>query len=402
MKSITTIKKTSLSFSLTVLFFFVFSFLNTPFASYLSAAGVTLAILVYANERSAFHMMTCVGHMVFIATPAFLHNYYNDIDFALFHVTSFLVMLLLINTYSTEFDDLACRGKNSRKQYYLGLIIAITLLFINAQLFVIFIPLLIILMIRSFEKNKVINNFFLLIVFFACYSLYLIFFWNGFGRTVVSGVLLCAILYFIYASKIYFNKYLLFASVAFAPLVMTGRKSLNFENIDLSAALNDSAFGPYGTAANFISEFNEYDLSGLFGQWLYSLFIFIPRSIWSSKPNGFGFEYTIQNLDWSYIDSGHSIAATFAGEHLYFMGYLGLISAILMVLLIARAVSYINDLKYLHGSGTAIFSANIMALTWGGMSSFSTRFSFSFIIFLAFYYTYKKTLDKWKYTSGKR
>lgn len=364
-----------------------------------SAVCVIFLIIFYASARSSFHMMTCVGYSVYIVAPAFLHKIFNDTKFELFYITSFFVMMLLIGTKSTNFNDLACKGKRHMGMYYWGLLGAAVLLFINANLFVVYVPFLMVLMIRAFEIRKLFYNFYLYFLFLTIYLAYLYYAWSGYGRTVVAGILICATLYLFYASHLRFSKYLLMVLTSTAPFVMVGRTSFDFSNIDLLSSLNDSAFGPYGQAAEFAAN-ASYDLAGLIDQWIFTLFVFIPRAVWSEKPYGFGFEYTVRNLDWSYIDAGHSIAATFVGEHLYFMGYWGFISAGLMVFVISCLVNFFNKLNFLHGAGVSIISANAMALVWGGMTSFSARMAFSIIVFLVIYFFYLKFSNKWRYTFG--
>lgn len=364
-----------------------------------SAVCVIFLIIFYASVRSSFHMMTCVGYSVYIAVPAFLHKIFNDTKFELFYITSFFVMMLLIGTQSTNFNDLACKGKRNVGMYYWGLLGAAVLLSINANLFVVYVPFLMVLMIRAFEIRKLFYNFYLYFLFLTIYLAYLYYAWSGYGRTVVAGILICATLYLFYASHLRFSKYLLMVLTSIAPFAMAGRTSFDFSNIDLLSSLNDSAFGPYGQAAEFAAN-ASYDLAGLIDQWIFTLFVFIPRAVWSEKPYGFGFEYTVRHLDWSYIDAGHSIAATFVGEHLYFMGYWGFISAGLMVFLISCLVNFFNKLNFLHGAGVSIISANVLALVWGGMTSFSARMAFSIIVFLVIYFFYLKFSNKWRYTFG--
>src|SRR5699024_5646232 len=106
------------------------------------------------------------------------------------------------------------------------------------------------------------------------------------------------------------------------------------------------------------------------------------RSIWPDKPYGFGYEYTVRHLDQSLIDAGHSIASTLIGDHIYFLGYFGLYFSILLYMLIALIINLMYKIKGLNGNGVLIISSSMMALPWGGITSFSARVILSLLFFV--------------------
>ena len=222
----------------------------------------------------------------------------------------------------------------------------------------------------------------------------MIFSWSGFGRTVLFGWLLLSLLQFLYSINISINKYIFGLLPGLSATMLSSRDIFDLNFSSFEDALNDSAYGPYRLASEFIDISNEkgIDFSGFFDQVLFTFFIFIPRSIWSDKPYGFGFEYTVQNLDASLVESGHSIASTLIGEHIYYLGYLGVVTSLIIFYFIALLTNILYRIKGLNGNGVLIFSASMMVLVWGGMTSFSARVALPTIIFLILFIMLRKLL----------
>lgn len=162
--------------------------------------------------------------------------------------------------------------------------------------------------------------------------------------------------------------------------------------------LNDSAFGPYRLAETFIQRYENtgVDVSGFFEQVIFTLFSFVPREIWESKPFGFGFVYVVENMDQYLVDSGHSIASTLFGDHVYYLGWWGLLTGLIMVNLLVRMITFVYSRKVFDGALYIILSCNMMVLLWGGMTSFSARVIFPMIGVSLFYVLYLlyKSLSK--------
>src|SRR5690606_181283 len=66
---------------------------------------------------------------------------------------------------------------------------------------------LIILLSLSFKQNNIKNNFIFIFIFIVFFLVYAKFAWSGFGRTVVIGWLLLALLQFAYSINYKVNRY---------------------------------------------------------------------------------------------------------------------------------------------------------------------------------------------------
>ena len=154
-----------------------------------------------------------------------------------------------------------------------------------------------------------------------------------------------------------------------------------FTDFDLQDVLNDSAIGPYRLASDFIGHYDStgMDFEGFVDQIIFTIFSFVPRDWWPEKPFGFGFQYVIDNMSASYVDAGHSIASTLVGDHIYYLGWFGVLSGFLIICLIAYSCRVAYSSRYFHGFVHVIFAANMMVLVWGGMTSFSARIVFPLI-----------------------
>ncbi|MFS0739848.1 hypothetical protein ABC365_04445 [Brevundimonas sp. 3P9-tot-E] len=238
---------------------------------------------------------------------------------------------------------------------------------------------------------------------FAAYILiYAIFYWSEFGRLVLAGSLLAPLLAVL-------NRYNL--RIAKIPLlVLTGTGGLfgsllRIEGATPStivmAALRDSAVSPLVTAQDFLNRLDQ-NAPIRWREWwdqvtLYFLGPF-PRQWWPSKPYGFGFQYVIDNLESAYVLSGHSIAATFMGEHIYYLNStLFFFATIFAMILVIGAVRVTQSLGLFLGSGSYLVAVYIPTFYWGGMASFSQRFIFGFCTALGV----MLALYMWSRISGK-
>lgn len=355
------------------------------------------------EKYSSVHMMFFVGFSTFIFLPTLLNWYYLKIDTLLFFLTSIVSYFFLFLTSKTKVKNFNDYGNFIRVVYFVFClsIIVMCLSGVN-DLAAPSIAFLIILLSLSFKQNNIKNNSLYLLLFIITFFVYLIFSWGGFGRTVVFGWLLLAFLQFFYSIKFYINKYIFCLLPGFGATILTNRDIFELGFSGFEESLSDSAYGPYRLASTFIDHFSlhGYDFIGFFDQIIFSLFVFIPRSIWPDKPYGFGFEYTVRNFDDSLIEAGHSIASTLIGEHIYYLGYLGVITSLIVFSFIALLVNFLYKIKGLNGNGVLIFSASMMVLVWGGMTSFSARIALPTIIFLVLYFTLRrflinKTRIKW-------
>ena len=382
-----------------VLWFFIVHLLIVAAISSLGYYPLILVILVFyyigliVERKSSVHMMFFLGYTTFIFLPAMLNWYYLDISLDLFYLTSFVAVFFLLQTRNTKVQTFIDKGNFLRFVFILSCLTSVFFIFIGLPKVVTYIfAFLIILMSMSFKQDRLIHNSFYFSLFMLVFLTYILFGWNGFGRTVTMSWLLLALLQFLYSINLNINKFIFSILPGVSASLLSSRDLFNLEFKGLEQSLYDSAYGPYRLASTFIDSFNlyGYDQSGFWDQITFTFLVFIPRSIWPNKPFGFGFEYTVRNLDTSLVEAGHSIAATLIGEHIYFLGYIGIITSILVLSIIAWFTNILYKLPGMNGNAVIIFSASMMALVWGGMSSFSARVILPSIVFLILFFIFRK------------
>ena len=360
-----------------------------------------LSVLVYfyigfiTQQRSSIHMMFFLGYSSFIFLPSLLNWYYLDIDFSFYFLTSLVSAVFLYLTRGTLVKPFMDYGAQPRFVFIFISILMISLSLLKLE--VVIVPLFaffIFLLSLCFKQNHIKNNFIYLFIFSLVFFIYSFFSWSGYGRTVVVGWLLLANLQFAYSIDFKVNKYAFGLVPGLAATLLSDRSLLKLKFSGFESALYDSAYQPYRLASSFIDEFNisGFDFSGFFDQILFTFFVFIPRDLWVNKPNGFGFEYTVRHFDQSLIDAGHSIASTLIGDHIYFLGYLGTISSIIVLSLIAYAINFFYKIKGLNGNGVVVFSSSMMVLVWGGMTSFSARIALPGMVFIIVLLLFRRVL----------
>jgi hypothetical protein len=373
--------------------------LNNFLVNFIISFLVAIVIHQKTNNKSSIHVMALIGYSIFIFAPALLNGFYFDTSFNLFYATSFLTYMLLRSAVNCE--DKVFSGK---KSIYIFLFICYSFFIsVSSYLNIIvnysyFMAPFVMLFILSLDPKNRALSIFIKLTFLISFWFYFQFGWSGFGRTVMFGNIMVA---FLCAARIYdinINKYLITSSCVIATTLLTTRKGFDLDGMRNLEFLNDSAFGPYRLAETFIQRYENagVDFSGFFDQVIFTIFSFVPREVWESKPFGFGFVYVLENMDQYLVDSGHSIASTLFGDHVYYLGWWGLFTGMAMVSLLARIIVFVYSRKVFDGALYIILSCNMMVLLWGGMTSFSARVIFPMIGILLLYvvYLFYKSLFK--------
>lgn len=381
------------------LFFIILIFLGLinilDFLSILLVFLTYISIGLIVEKKSSIHMMFFVGYSTFIFLPALLNWYYLDINFHMFFMSSVVACFFLFLTRETKVRKFEDMGGGVKFFYFVFSLFIILVCLLGVGDFVAYIiAFFIILLSLCFKQNNIKNNSLYFLVFVVTFFVYIYFSWGGFGRTVVFGWLLLALLQFCYSIEFNLNKYFFALLPGLAASLLSSRDILNLQFNGFESSLNDSAYQPYRLSSTFIDNYNKngFDFLGFFDQILFTLFVYIPRAIWLDKPYGFGFEYTVQHLDQYLVEAGHSIASTLIGDHIYYLGYFGIISSLIVFGVIALLTKLLYRIPGLNGNGVLIFSASMMVLVWGGMTSFSARIALPTIIFLVIYFILRRFL----------
>lgn len=382
------------SFILTIIIGIFFDYGYIPL---LSAILAYLYIGSFTKHKSSIHMMFFLGFSSFMFLPAILNWYYLDTSFVLFFVSSFIASFFLLLTKGTTINLFIDFGVAPKLTFVFMCLTVFVLIYLGlGGLTQSVFAFLIILMSLSFQQGKYKNNILYLSIFTFVLIIYILLSWSGYGRTLIVGWQLLAMLQFAYSIDFKVNKYAFGLLPGLGSTLLADRDFLELKFSGFESALNDSAFSPYRLATTFIEHFDEngLDVSGFWDQVIFTFFVFIPRDFWPDKPYGFGFEYTVQNLDPYLIDAGHSIAATLIGEHIYYLGYFGIFTALIVFLIIGFATNTLYRIKGLNGNGVLLFSASMMVLVWGGMTSFSARVALPSIMFVILFFSLRRFLTR--------
>lgn len=371
--------------------------LSTVNTSYTIGLVVVTYVCVgkYVVVMSTVHMMFFLGYTTFIFLPALLNWYYLDIETTLFYITSFATVFFLYLTRKTTIRKFVDYGNTPKVIFLFLLFITLGLMFskFNGLVNSIFATLIVFLSL-CFRQNDFKNNILYFFMFVLLFIIYLMVCWSGFGRIVLVGWLLLVLLLFSYSLGYKVNRFVFSLLPGFGASLFASRDFSNLKFSGFKDALYDSAYSPYRLASSFIEHYNQVgpDLLGLLDQFIFTAFVFIPRAIWPSKPYGFGFEYTVRHLDAYLVEAGHSVASTLVGDHIYFLGYCGIVTSLFSLTCIAWVTNVFYKINSLNGNGVLILSASMMVLSWGGMTSFSARIVLPCIIFLLILMILKRLL----------
>lgn len=391
-------KKSFLSLLLMIIICLVSLIVESRFINFVFIIMAFFLIYKHSENKSPVHLMFLIGFSVFIFFPALLNFYVLGTSLSLYYVTSIISLIFLFFSSGLIYKHNIIYRSGYK---YVFLFFCLALIFssflkLNAMFFL---SLIVMFFVLSLRKGYLFNNIFILIIFLITFFIYFIFLWGGNGRTVTFGMLITAFIYFALVHDIKLNKLLLVVLPVLGSIGLVSRKEFNF-SYDIEEVLGDSAVGPYRLASTFIDDYKYkgFDFFGFLDQIIFTFFSFIPRDIWPSKPYGFGYEYVVKNMDQSLEDAGHSIASTLIGDHIYYLGWWGILSSLLMVYCVARFSRYLNNMKTFQGAVLVLISSNMMVFVWGGMTSFSARIIFPLIVItpIIFFIVYFKKATLFK------
>lgn len=355
-------------------FFFLLSILLDTYWIYVILSTLTfLVVFKYAENDSITHLMFLMGFTIFIYAPAVINGFFFNTSFVLFFVSSIAAVFFLFSTKNLKIINLDYDPRRYRP-YFLVYSFVLILASFSAVAVIFFVGPVVMFYGLCLSEGRRKSDYYISLIFLLTFVIYYMYGWDGFGRTVVFGYLFTALLCYLVKKKIKINKFLLVLFGFLGSLLAVSRKG-SFSGISIHESLDDSAISPYRLAVTFIDKFNirGYDFYGLFDQIIFSLFSFIPRELWPSKPFGFGFQYVVENMGGSLVDAGHSVASTLIADHFYYIGPLGFLTAIITLWFIALILKLSYKASIFHGHLHLIFASNMMVLVWGGATSFSAR-----------------------------
>lgn len=373
-------------------------------ASLLWSLGVTFSIVVFSvifsiiiffafDFRNPAHLMWMVGFLAFVLRPVLvisdlIPNLNLGVVFSLFAGT--LVFLVFTETRRQPVGSVS-KVRNPIFLFSLACLFAILLISTRAlrgvEVFIF--PLILIFLQRLLQNVTFKSALILMGIFFGAISIYTLLFWNGYGRLIIFSWLIFAAWIFWLQFSLRFGK-IVFLAPAFLSDLLPGvlRRGLSMREQYLYGNV-ESNLSPILLTMDIANHHGGVDWSGLGDQLIFFFLTWVPRSLWPDKPFGFGFDFVVRELPSGLMDAGHSIAATFLGEHVYFIGEYGYFSVLLAVLLVAviyKAVMWISPASFpIH----FILALYIPTFVWGGLGAYSARAWIGVIPAVAAYCLYK-------------
>lgn len=354
------------------------------------AFGGLIGITYLCEKDNLFHLNWLIAVYMFGVGPVVLFLYNGvDFDIEILGVMLFLTALAQFMTRGLNYRALVVEGRF----YLYATVLCMALVMggagiFGASVFYYCTPMICLFVAFAFRSVSLRGGL-LLILIYALYILFFMeFYWSGFGRLVIAGWLAVPVIVFMLQYKVPYNKYALFLIVPVVGFLMS---ILRFKDATvsqiLSAQVKDSNLSPYLLAQDLYADLSDSRLSveGAFDQFVLFFLAAIPREVWPSKPVGFGFQYTVQQLDAHLIDAGHSVAALFFGEFFYYMGEWWILGALLSVSFMVLIFRFSFRLD--PASGVYVVPVVVWVLTyvWGGLASFANRFHMGVIVIILVY-----------------
>lgn len=340
--------------------------------------------LLAIEEKNLFHMMWGASFFVFTITPVIILFFLNyDINMYIPNMCVLFSSLVIVLTKGLNYK---AREVNKEPHFFNGFPVLFILFFttiaFSGEYFIYFIGL----GAYGFVKVAINNKFQSLInysaIYFSIVLFYYFFYWGGFGRLLIVGYILPFILILSYEFRFVIPKFLLFPTLSLGAVFAVFIRYPNASgNQILTYVVRDSMMAPYFMLESIIDKVgnNQYaNIMNLLEQFGLIFTFFIPRTLWSEKPYGFGFLYTIQHDSQALIDAGHSYAGYFLAEHIYFAENLFFLTVIVTLLFVTLSYKFV--LSLLGEPFAVIFCMYIMTFYWGGLTAFTQRLSMSFLL----------------------
>ncbi|MBS7556566.1 hypothetical protein KHC23_23340 [Ancylobacter dichloromethanicus] len=365
---------------------FVFDILGGGGASIICLLVATIFLTLFADSKNIFHISFLSGHYAFWVMPLIV-THFADIYinyYAIFWCLAGVVYAIYLTDGGSTFDW---------NKYYISIPLYLflciyaacffLLIITGGATFVLSIGLLIVSAALCMNRGGNFSSLVIYLLLILYSGVYYVQFWEGFGRLIVIGVFMSVT--FMYLMRINFTIFLKPIVVLLIPFGTVAGTFLRFRvntfNDALINSTRDSAVSPF-LLSSTIYETRGSSAINDFSGWIDQMMLFFlsvfPRAIWTTKPNGFGYQYTIENLAQYLIEAGHSVAANFLGEHVYYLGGVwGIFGMALSVTLIYIIYRVLSRPDILGGYGVFLVGLWIPTYYWGGMQAFSARFLLS-------------------------
>lgn len=230
-------------------------------------------------------------------------------------------------------------------------------------------------------KSKVPNivSYSFLYLYIFTVILYLILFWNGFGRVVIVSYLLVPLLLLHHYQYIKINLlYLIFLS----PIALLLAQLTRYEEVDTIDKVLIGSAGHHLIVTDEIikmkileNSFNELNFS-FFDQLSLLFFNWVPRVFWEAKPLGIGYISLFKMSDGPILDLDYSQSVGFVGENVLYFDNFFIFGVFVCWFILFITVKALRLFSFNYETLAIIFYVNLLSYFWGGMATIGSRLWF--------------------------
>lgn len=393
----------------TTLLVMIFGELGSNFVPLATLFLVTVAASFMCDEENIFHMMIMGAHYAFWVFPVTVLTVFKlPLHTYPIALCVYALLLSLLLTNRTRFIGRAGQINTNFGMStftFIAIILALSLILeLSSGKSFLYSIAFAIISAAIYCRHRGLGAKALAVLLVLAYTIiYSTNYWSGFGRLIIFSPL---IVLFILIFKNYMSPILLKFSVFFGMSMGSMLGSMVRSNARtipeaMQQSLKDSNVSPVMLLTDIYERSATHPIN--FTGWLDQLVLFfsiaVPREFWPSKPQGFGFQYTLDMLDSYLISAGHSIASTLAGEHIYYLGPIfAIVGLTIGILLISFLYNFLRSESIIGGFGSLAVAMWLPTFYWGGMASFSARFSLSaasLILIFVVYTCYANARRRW-------
>ena len=338
----------------------------------------TAASVVLARYDNMFHMAWLSGHVVFCVVPSLICLVTGfAITYELPTLCTLMTVVALAITDRPTPQSLGGWQPRPALFVYVAVIATVVMVVTKGGSFLYTIATLVMMFgvtSRTASRQIVVGLYLVLVGFVLAYTAT---YWNGFGRLIVAGTLIIPTIVLCRKIGLPGGKYAILAAISMVGLLGT---IVRFREVTLDSILRtsliDSNSGPLLLGQSFVTRARidgAVNVSDWFDQFMLLALAAWPREWWSDKPRGFGAVWVAENLGPGFPN--HSIASTFVGEHIYYLGLgYGSVASLAVVALICWGYNALGLSRYFLGLGGYLIAVHLPTFYWGGMASFAVRF----------------------------
>lgn len=376
---------------------FILSILSLPFifekeeVFFLLSIIIAIYSLLSTENNNLLHQMIGIAYVMFVLYPYVILFYLgwrgeSLYIFYLIHFYFFFSFLFFTRKINFNNEKIISKNIKGKKiKYYSLCLLLIVMLFItkgDPNFFIAGLAVILFYMLKYMDKFEIKDLLIYLLPYLSYILVYSLLFWSGFGRLVFAGNIAFPVLYWLKYSRFTLRNNVIFISTIIIGSLMSLLRFQD-ESLSIELLLKDSALGPFALSYGIFTsrESYQFNLSGLLEQFKLIFFGFVPRSLWTDKPIGFGRLYVDREMNTEIFSESHSIAALIFGDYYFFLSEYWFFGVIFISIFFILFFRYLNNKLVIFNHIALIY---LPTLIWGGMASFGARFSIGSVAVLIF------------------